>query len=181
MEIKYIIEEKDHLTFQLHRASTLPSIKRKRLIEWLMTPISFLCLAFLFSYSEKTGLMYYFLVLGVIAIIGMPFYTKWRYKRHYLKHVRELYKNNFGKLCTFKFTDEYIEMIGEDGESKFKLSQITEVNEIADYYFLQLASGPTIIISKQKTAEREALASKIQEIVSQFKIKHIINLNWKWS
>ena len=145
-----------------------------------MTPISFLCLAFLFSYSEKTWLMYYFLVLGVVAIIGMPFYTKWRYKRHYLKHVRELYKNNFGKMCTIKFMDECIEMIGEDGESKFKLSQITEVNEIADYYFLQLASGPTIIISKQKTTEREALANKIQELVSQFKIKHIINLNWKW-
>ena len=180
MEIQYIVDEDDHLQFQLYRASTLPKVKRNRLKEWLITPIAFFCLAFLFSNTEKTFLIYYFLVFGIVSLIGMPFYTRWRYKRHYQQHVKEVFKNNFGKMCTIKFTDEYIEMIGEGGESKFKLSQITEVNEIEDYYFLQLVSGQAIIIAKQKVANRNELAITIKALVSQLNIKHHVNLNWKW-
>lgn len=180
MEIKYTVEENDHLQYQLYRASTLPKIKKRRLREWLITPISFFCLAFLFSNTEKIFLMNYFLVLGVIATICMPFYTAWRYKRHYSQHVKDVFRNNFGKIVTIKFTDEYIEMIGEDGESKFKLAQILEVNEIADYYFLQLASGQAILIAKKKIDNKDELEVKIKELVTQLNIKHNINLNWKW-
>lgn len=180
MEIQYILEANDYLQYQLYRASTLPKIKRKRITEWLMTTITFFCLAFLFSNTEKIFLMNYFLVLGVAATICMPFYTAWRYKRHYRQHINEVYKNNFGKMVIIKLTEEYIESEGEEGEIKFKLSQITEINEIADYYFLQLASGQAILIAKKKIKNTDELATKIKELVAQLNIKHNVNLNWKW-
>lgn len=180
MEIQYVIEANDYLQYQLYRASTLPKVKIKRIKEWLITPFTFFCLAFLFSTTEKTFLMNYFLVLGFVATVCMPFYTAWRYKRHYKQHVNEVYKHNFGKMVTIRIMEDYIEAIGEDGETKFKLSQISEINEITDYYFLQFASGPAVIISKQKTINRDELVTKIQQIAIKFNVKHNINLNWKW-
>jgi len=109
-----------------------------------------------------------------------PLYSRWRYKRHYLKFIRDTYKNRFGEKSDLEFTADTIEVKSKTGEVKINKSEISEINEIRDYYFIRAKSGETIIVSKTKSDNLQKIKDEINVMVATLGIKQNIELNWKW-
>ncbi|MCE2896318.1 MAG: hypothetical protein LW721_17935 [Flammeovirgaceae bacterium] len=63
---------------------------------------------------------------------------------------------------------------------KINKSEIEEVNEIKDFYFIKTRTGTTLIISKIKTDDIEKIKSEIKSLVETRGLKHNIELDWKW-
>lgn len=174
------MDENDFLTFQLYTASKTPRIKKARIRSWILTTLTFLCLAYLFFQSENDFLGNYFLILTGLSLVAFPFYSRWRYKRHYLKYVRDTYKNKFGEKWEIEVDNETIGTKDKTGEIKINKTEIEEINEIKDYYFLKARTGVTLIVSKNKSDDINKVKDLIKSLVETFGVKHNIELDWKW-
>lgn len=173
------LDENDFLTFQLYTASKTPRIKRQRIRGWILSAVLFLCLSYLFYQSDNDFLGIYFLIITCLSIVFYPFYTRWRYKRHYRRYIQDTYKNRFGENCTIEFDDKAIITRDSSGESRINKSELEEINEIRDYYFIKTKSGVSLIISKAKTENIDLVKNEIALLVSSG-VKINVELDWKW-
>ena len=174
------LDENDYLTYQLYIASKTPRIRKTRIRSWIFTTITFALLAFLFFRSDNSFLTIYFLIAAGLSLIFFPVYSRWRYKNHYLKHIKETYKNRFGLECSLTITDDSITTQDKTGEVRINTSEIEEINEIRDFYFLKSKSGVSIIISKNKSENIETIEKAIKLLIQNKNIRHNIDLEWKW-
>ena len=173
------LDENDYLTFQLFTASKTPRVKRTRIRSWILTTIVFLCFAYLFYQNDNSFLGNIFLVYAGLSAVLFPFYSRWRYKKHYLKYIRDTYKNRFGETCDIEFTEDSIVIKDRTGELKINKGEIEEINEIQDYYFFRTRTGTTLIVSKSKTTYIENIQGEIVTLMTHG-TKHNIELDWKW-
>ena len=172
----YFLTKDDFLTFQLFEASTNPKKINKRMKSvWLLAAF-FALIAGSGFYNNSTFMLIYFSVCAILTLFLAPFYVKWKYKRHYTNYVNDTFKNMDGEV-EMKIGDVYIEESDKISESKFKISEITEVSEIRTHYFIKVSSGQSILIPKTN----QALNNDIQGLIERNKLKHIIMLNWKWN
>jgi hypothetical protein len=174
------LDENDFLTFQLYTASKTPRNKNSRIRSWVLTVVTFACMAFLFYYSDNEYLGYYFLALSGLSLILFPFYSRWRYKQFYLRYIRDNFKNRFGEHTELEFNDDSFVARDKTGEVKINKSEIEEINEIKDYYFMKTRTGLTLIISKTKADDIERVRREVRSLVEIHGIPHNIELNWKW-
>jgi hypothetical protein len=175
-----IMEENDFLTFQLYTASKTPRIKRGRAKSWALTTFVFICLSFLFFESHGPFLGYYFLVLSISSLILYPFYSRWKYRRHYLKYIRDTYKNKFGESFELEFARDTIRTKDRTGEIRINKSEIEEINEIKDFYFLRARTGTTLIISKNKLDDIGKIKNEIMAMIEDQGVRYNVELDWKW-
>lgn len=175
-----MLDQNDYLTFQLYTASQNPQVKRMRLMSWILTTIVFLCCAFLFYQSANQLLAWYFLICAGLSAVLYPFYSRWRYKRHYLKHIQNTYKHKFGTESDLSFTEDAIINKDLNGEIKFNISEIEAIHEIKDYYFIKSKGGLSLIVSKLKSKNIDFVQKHIEQLVNEKKIPLHVNLEWKW-
>jgi len=174
------LDENDYLTYQLYSASKTPRIKRARIKDWALTTISFLCLSFLFFRSDNNAIGYYFLILSGISLVFFPFYSRWRYRRHFLKYTRDSLKNRFDEMVTLEISQETIRTKDKTGEMIINTSEIEEINEISNHCFVKMKTGQSLIISKSKTESFEEIKNALLDIANTMGIKYNMELDWRW-
>jgi hypothetical protein len=172
------LDENDYLTFQLYTASKTPRVKKARIRSWILTTVLFLCLAYLFYTSDNSFVGNLFLVYAGISAAFFPLFTRWRYKKHYLKYIRDTYKKSFNEPCEIEFNSDNVVIKDRTGELKVNKSEIAEINEIESYYFLKSNTGLTLILSKSKV-DIDTINNQISAMVANG-ARHNIELNWKW-
>ncbi|MBT4969393.1 MAG: hypothetical protein HOM80_10340, partial [Bacteroidetes bacterium] len=170
------LEKNDFLLFQLYTASKSVRIKRKKIRSWILLTLGSIFFTFYFHLDNSQFLTYYFLFCSFLVGFFFPKYFKWRYKKHYLKNIKEHYSNRFGIETTLEFTDAGIHTKDKTGESKINISEVEIVNETMYHYFIKISSGMSLIIPKSKITEPKILMKQFE------KMKLSINkeLNWKW-
>jgi hypothetical protein len=67
----------------------------------------------------------------------------------------------------------------KSGEVKINNSEIEEINEIKDFFFIKTRTGTSLIISKSKSDDLEKIKSEIKSLVEKRGLKHNIELEWK--
>lgn len=174
------LDENDYLTYQLYTASKTPRIKKARIRGWIFTTVTCLCLTFLFFESDNDLLGYYFLIVSVLSLILYPFYSRWRYKKHYLKYIQDTYKNRFGEESTLEITEDIIVTKDKTGEGRINTSEIEEINEIKDFCFVKMTTGVSLIISKVKTEEIDKIKNELKSLAEKKGIKYNVEVDWKW-
>lgn len=181
MKIEYKTERVDFIVFQLFSASKSDRIKRTRKRTRTVVPIIYVIVGLLlFLISDIVpGLVFF--GIGVAWYLIMPYYLKSKHRRHYENHIDENYKGRFGKQVVLVFEDEFFTATDYLGESKLKIREITEINEIKDYIFMKLSSGDSLIIPITRISNQSELNSIISKITSDLNINHNVDLNWKWS
>ena len=172
----YFLTKADLLTFQLYEASTNPKKKNKKMKGvWLLTGF-FTLIAGSGYFNDNKFMLIYFSVCAILTVFLGPFYMAWKYKRHYTHYVDDTFKCINGEV-KMKIGDLYIEEADQISESRFKISEITEVNEISTHYFIKVSSGQSIIITK----ENKELNNDIKQLIVHHKLKHNLMLDWKWN
>lgn len=170
------LTENDHIMFQLYEASTNPlKIKLRKKSFFIMLALALL-VGFYGYLKNETFLMYYGLVCTSLVLCFGNIYLGWRHKRHYTKHVKNNSKGNPEETVQIEISNNQIRMIDKVSDSSIKISEITLVNEIKDYYFLKLSTGPNVIIPKTSSG----LNDEVNVMIKNYNIPHAVRLDWKW-
>ena len=180
MTLKYSLNENDYLQSQLFIASKTERIKNQRTRSWILISLGFFSLSYLFSQTDKDFLVYYFIGLGILSIFLYPIYQKSYYRKHYQKYIADTLKNRFGELSTITFTDTNIECFDRTDDGKINLTEIEEIFEIMEYFFLRMKSGVSLIIPKSKIENTDNLRTELKTLADKLKVNYTSELNWKW-
>ena len=98
MTLNYQLTNSDFLEYQLYTSSKSETHKKRRKNSRIIIPILFLLYGFYLTKRDENYIGV--IVFGITAILWFvfyPMYSKWRYKRHFKKHVEENYKNRINK------------------------------------------------------------------------------------
>jgi len=185
METKFRRDLEDYLAYNLYHASTNATEKaklRKSLIYYVVLLVLFFGTIAYSINSDYHSLHIYipFAVIVTILALLYPRYLRRHYKKSLSKQCKDTYKNNIGKEITLRINDDSIQTKSEDEEVTISISQLTEIGETGQYYFLKLLSGTAIIVPKDKLKNLDEFKITINEIAKKMNIEHKINLDWKW-
>ena len=140
---------------------------------------SFLCLGLVLLDNADKFLAYYFMTLSIICLFFYPFYTKWRYKKHYQKHIEENYKNKIGLLWEISFDQEYLTTKDRTGEGKIKLTEIESIHEIKEDMFIKFSTGETLIIPA-RNPDFESFRKELETTLADSRIQWNKEYKWRW-
>ena len=172
----FTLTEKDHITFQLFEASTNPikiKSRRKSFFNLFVLSLLVICMGY---YKNETFLMYYGIFCTLIVLCFGNLYLKWRSKRHYIKHVKNYINAEHQEIVQVEISNDQIRVLDKVSDSNIKISEITLVNEIKEYYFMKLSTGPNLIIPKTISP----LNDEVNTMIKKHNIAHVIELDWKW-
>jgi len=176
---KITLDKNDFLRYQLFTASKSKRIKNKRIRTWLLLTISFLILGLALRQNTDRFLSYYFIGFSIITLIFYPLYQRRQYKKHYEKHIQENYHNRIGIESELGFENGYIVNISDNQEGKIKISEIQEINEIADNLFIKIKTGESVIIPT-RFENYPKLKEELTDLISSLNITWIYQTDWKW-
>ena len=85
----YKLEEEDyhtHVLYTISKSSSATKTRAKIRVMMTIFLVIFACISF---GNNSPGQTIYFSILAVLAFLFMPLYTRWNYKKTYLKHVKK--------------------------------------------------------------------------------------------
>jgi hypothetical protein len=176
---KIKLDKEDFLRYQLFTVSQSKRLKNQRKRTWILLTLSFLLLGLALRLSIDKSLSYWFFGLSAFTLIFYPFYQKVQYKKHYEKHIKENYKNKIGIESELSFEDGYLINKSDSQEGKLKLTEIQEINEIADNLFIKIKTGESIVIPS-RFGEYNKLKDELIDLISHLGVEWNKHLDWKW-
>lgn len=180
MTYTYKLEEHDYHTHLLFTISKSSGAKQTRAKIRLLMTISLLIFSIIAYGNGSKGQSVYFLVLSILAFLLMPLYTRWSYKRAYLKHVKKYYQERMSEPTSIQFLNDSIHISDSHGESDIDLSELEEINEIEKYCFLKLKSGPSVIIPVGSMENGEDCKNALLQIAKKQDIQWNDERSWVW-
>ena len=121
-----------------------------------------------------------FIFLMLISFTLMPLYTRWSYKKTYLKHVRKYYKERMSEPTSVEITSNHVMVKDSQGESFIPFADIDSINELKEYIFLKLESGTSIIFPIEKIAKKNQLIEELKKLSEKEDILWVDETNWVW-
>ncbi len=178
---KFVIklDETDYLTYQLYAASKSERIKKNRRLSWIRYTVLWLFFAFLFHLSGEYRIRNILLLTALFFLIFLPSIIRKSYEEHYLKNVREHYKNLFGAESEVWFDNEFLFDSDPYSFTKIKLTAMEQINEIPSHIFIKLKGGKSMIVPKAQIA-LEKFKQELQAIANRLNIPWNVEPDWKW-
>ncbi len=177
IELNYSLTHEDLLENQLYLASKserfLKSFKKGRFI----VPLIHLfigCFLF-FNDNSISGLLLFF-GMGTLWYVGFPWFYKKRYTNHYTRHIKDTHKDTPEPITQLKFTDEWLEAIEENSESKINNTEFDTLIELRNHFVLRLKMPGSIIIPKRAITDISILISHFQKL----NVTVVDETSWKW-
>lgn len=182
MKISYQIKEDDYLVHQLYTASKSRSIKRKRIVFWLIVPLAYASLGYLTYFQFRQHDVGYVMAgLSMFWLIVYPFYSSWNYKRHYRKHINKHLKGQFDQIVNLELGTDYISIQdAKQNRSNIVFSSLKEIVEIPSHFLIRLSNSSSIILPKREFTDIKELQKFLGLIVTRHKIVFKKEANWKW-
>lgn len=180
MTFTYPLSQNDFLQYHLFVASKTVRIKKKRRRSWLTVTAVMALLGLLFYQSNNTFLACYFFIFGAFSLLFYPLYQRIQYRNHYNKFVEDAYRNRIGRPVTLKLTDTAVETRDSGSASSINLSEIENITETGNYFYLKLKTGEYLILPKKAADDINSLADELKQRCSRLQIQYIEEQNWKW-
>ncbi|PTB94075.1 hypothetical protein C9994_12420 [Marivirga lumbricoides] len=181
MKYTFSLDESDLLTHQLFLVSTSKAAIWRRRRSWIIIVLTFIVCSGLFYIESNAFLRNYFVLLAFISLIFYPLYSRWKYKRHYLRHIREHFSGTTGKQATIEFQEEFIfESDETNSESKINYSTIESLNELPNHFIIRLKTGQALVLPKNKIENIDQLHSDLLELTKRLGVELKNHKNWKW-
>ena len=177
MKINYQLTNSDFLEYQLYTSSKSELQKKKRSRSRIIIPIIYLLLGFYFA--NKNGgyvIGIVFAGFGILWFLLFPMYAKWKYKKHFQKHVEENYKNRINKPVEINFDENSLNAKDFTSESRINGTELKELIETKEHFFIKLTTDLSLIIPKHSIENQTELKKRVTE----FGAKYIDELNWEW-
>src|SRR5687768_16332003 len=150
MTLTYNLSENDYLQYLLFSATKSERIKKERKQSLITVTFSLLVISLLFYITGNKILTYYFVAIAILCLVFYPLYLRSYYKNHYQKFLDEKSQNKLDEISTITLTENSIENFEKNCESKINLSELEEINETGQYFYLTMKMGGSLIIPKAK-------------------------------
>lgn len=177
MKFEYKLTAEDFLTYQLYSASQSPAIQKKRRNTRFLVPLLYIVLGG-YSYIDGKSLIVGGSFIGVAFIwyFLYPFYSAWRYKRHFQRQIDTYYKDRVN--INSELTIEKNRLIAKDetAESKVKVEELDSLIEINDYFFIQLKTGIALVLPLKVVQDKTGLIKQFENMNVPYKSEK----NWIW-
>lgn len=145
-------------------------------MNWLALPGLYLLLL---VYAAIQGPFFAVWILSILIlawVVSYPFYSRRKYRKHYSDYIQENYTNRTGITGSLSVDEEYVSLEDTCSESRFKITEVKQIVEIKNYYFIENNQSMTIIVPK-KTINSEQFITKLEAILN---IQRIEELDWEW-
>jgi hypothetical protein len=179
MKIEYTLKEEDFLEYQLYTTSQSKSIQKKRLIAKFAVPCMYLLIGVIFYfYDNNQNAILICIFLAALWLLFYPLYSKYRYKRFYLNHIKKNYKDKLDHVDALKLGNNTYFYVKEQGkEGKVRTTDADKLIELKDHFFLQMKKGGAVIIPKIYVLNTEAFKQKMVDL----NIDYLNETDWRWN
>lgn len=178
MRLEYESTFEDHLTFQLFTASRSRRILWQRRITGAVFVLLAALLAFLNYHSGNMDAMWIWSVAGAIWAATYPFFSRWYYRRHYVKHLQEHFSASFGQKVVTSLEEDHLFLNSEGGDSRIKLREVRAIYRIPGLAIVALRSGHGVPLPQNQ------LGGQLDEFLKELSAKTGVAvqeyLKWKW-
>ena len=180
MTLNYSLSEQDFLQFHLFTASKTKRVQKSRKVSWLLFTGLFLVVGLLNLGDDNLFSKYYWFVVAIAFFFLFPIYHGYKLKKAYSKFVKDTYKNRIGERCEMEINQDTIAMKDVSGSCDLNLDQLEGITETAQYIFVKVKSGVSVVMAKQQIDEVEKLITLLKEIAKERGVDYTVELNWKW-
>ncbi|MCC3160096.1 YcxB family protein [Hymenobacter sp. 15J16-1T3B] len=179
MQVAYALQAEDLLHYQLYAASKSPLVRRNRRRSWLIATLAFVSLAVLFYLERITSLAVYFALLAGGSAALFPLYSRWRYKRHYRKHVETHYQDQVGAPVALELTDTLLKSADRASRNELQLRELYQIAETPQAFLLRYSPAGAVIVPKRQV-DAAALASELRRLATLHGIEYVDDRSWQW-
>ncbi|MFT5864184.1 MAG: hypothetical protein ACI828_002858 [Flavobacteriales bacterium] len=177
MTINCELTNEDYLVHQLYTSSKSKSHINKRFRSRIIVPIVYLLLALFLVYAKKDNRIgFVFVGVGFLWFLLYPMYSKWRYERHYRKHIEEHYKNRNNIPTEIVFGEGVINATDATSQTKINGTEVKELIELKDHFLIKLKTDLAFILPKHSIGDIAMLKSR----VTHFGAVYVDDIQWAW-
>lgn len=177
MNINYKLTNLDFLEYQLYASSKSESHNKKRIYNRIIFSILYLLYGIYLTTKEKNYIgVIVFGVLAILWYVFYPKYSKWRYKKHFEKHVEENYKNRINKLVEIDINENSLNVKDFSSESKINGTELKELIETKNHFFMKLTTDLSLIIPKHAIEN----ITEFKKLVMDLGAEYVDELLWEW-
>ena len=175
MKLTFDLKSTDFLTYQLFAASQTPGIQQKKRRGRIFLALGSLAFSVFFYIGNSLFLSIYFLVFAIGTYVFYPRYFKWRYHRHYQKHIRQHYENRLNVAQEVEILPDHIFLRDKTGEARILINEVEEVIEAPEHFFVKLSTGASLIFPKVQL-DTDAVKSTFESLG----LTIVDQRGWKW-
>ena len=177
MTINYQLTNSDFLEYQLYASSKSKLHKKRRFQSRVIIPIIYIIFGLYLANKNRDNIIgIVFVGVGLLWLVFYPMFSKWRYKRHFTKHVEENYKNRVNKPVEIDFDENSVNAKDFTSESKISGAELKELIETKNHFFIKLTTDLSLIIPKHAIENKEEFKNRVIKLGAEY----IDELNWKW-
>ena len=122
-----------------------------------------------------TGIV--FVAVAIFWYAMYPLYAQWRYKRYFEKHVEENYKNRINKPVELIIDENAVNAKDFTSESKINGSELKELIETKNHFFIKLTSDLSLIVPKHSVEDQP----EFKKLLTELGAKYVDELDWEWA
>lgn len=177
MTLNYALTNADFLEYQLYASSKSELHKKNRFRSRIIVAIIYILMGLYFANkNENIGVAIIMSGIGICWFAFHPMYSKWKYRRHFKKHVEENYKNRIGKPVEIDFNGQSLNTKDVSSVSSINGSELKELIEIKNYFFIKLKMDISIVVPKHAIPNEAEFKQRVINLGAEY----VDELNWTW-
>lgn len=177
MKFNYQLNNSDFLAFQLYNSSKSEALKKRRFRSRIIIPLIYL--AFGLYLATSNGDVGIGVILSLVALVWFalyPKYSKWRYKRHFQKHIEVNNKSLVDQPIEVEFDGSSMKTKDSTSKSKTKGSELKNLTETQHHFFVTLGSGQSMVVPKYRMENAEEFKKQVLDLGANYSDE----LDWEW-
>ncbi|WP_256010319.1 YcxB family protein [Desertivirga xinjiangensis] len=96
-----------------------------------------------------------------------------------MRHIKEYYSNKVNQLGILRLDKEFILETSAVGESKIYLTEIKELHETGQHFFVKISTGESLVLPKTQV-DTQLLKEQLFKLLPEHKVIVKEDLQWKW-
>ncbi|NRD22506.1 YcxB family protein [Winogradskyella litoriviva] len=178
MKLQFKLSFYDFLEYQLYFSSKSEVQQKNRKKSRNIVPLIYIGLIIIALIINQYIIAVTFFIAAILWYLFHPLYAKYRYKKHFEKHINENYKNRINKEATLNFIKEsnVLEATDEGTKTSIKVSEFDKLIELKNHFFLRLKSEMSFVIPKHAIEDE----TEFKKLFLDLNIGYLDETDWVW-
>lgn len=177
MKFIYQLTNSDFLAFQLFSSSKSEVLKKRRFRSRIIIPVIYLLFGlYLASSNGDVGIGVVLTMVAFAWFALYPKYSKWRYKRHFQKHIEVNNKNLVDQPIEVEFDGSSMKTKDSTSKSKTNGSELKELIETQHHFFVKLSNDQSMVVPKYRMENEAEFKKQVLDLGASY----VDELHWEW-
>ena len=180
MKINYQLTAEDYLKFQLYTASRSKQVKVRRMLTRIVWPLVFIAIGIYFAVESVWAGAGIMAGIALIWFFVYPMYSRYFYKSHFRKEIKEKYSENLGKELSIEVRSGDLLLTALQGQRVIKYSSITEINDLGSHYLILFDTGTVAVLPIGREVGRNVWDDFIKQLALKSGKSIYDKKDWEW-